>query len=249
MQSEVASSIAQEIKIQLTPQEEAQLADTPRVNPEAYQAYLRGREHAHSGMTLENSQLALEMLQRAVRLDPNHATAYAELARAHSVMYHMGYDRTEERIIRAKEALDRASRLKPDSAETHIASGWFYYLAKKDYDLALKEFARANNQVPNNPEPLWGIAFILRRKGDFEGAVEGLKKGLSLSPRFASRWAELGLTYVVMRRYSDAETCLDRAISIAPDETHTYTFKARNLLLGKADIQQAREILQDISNT
>jgi tetratricopeptide (TPR) repeat protein len=219
------------------------------VNPEAYHAYLRGREDANSGMTLENAQLAVEMLQRAVRLDPNFADAYAELARAHSVMYHMGFDRTEERITRAKEALDRASRLNPDSAEAYIASGWFYYFTKKDYDLALREFAQARKLEPNNSEPLWGSAFILRRMGDFEGAAEGLKAGLTLSPRFSSRWAELGLTYVVMRRYPDAEKYLDRAISIAPDETFTYVFKSRNLLLWRGEIEEARKVIHDIPNT
>jgi serine/threonine protein kinase/tetratricopeptide (TPR) repeat protein len=248
LQSEVASSIAQEIKIQLTPQEGAQLADTPRVNPEAYQAYLRGREHAHSSFTLEDSQLAVEMLQRAVRLDPSYAAAYAELVRAHSVMYHMGYDRTEERITMAKEALDRALRLKPDSAEAHIASGWFYYYAKKDYDLALKEFARAKEQVPNNPDPVTGIAAISRRKGNFEEAVKGWTHALTLSPRDAQPWAELGLTYMGMRSYSDAEKCLDRAISLAPDKTSTYANKALNLLLWKGDTREAREILHDLPN-
>ncbi len=249
LQSEVATSIAQEIKIQLTPQEKAQLADTPRVNPGAYQSYLRGREYAYSGLTFESTQLAIEMFQRAVQLDSSFVAAYAELAKSHSAIYHMGFDRTEKRRTRAKEALDHSLQLAPDSAETNIASGWYYYWARKDYGRALQEFTRAKEQAPNNPEPVWGIAFILRRKGDFEGTVEGLKKGLSLSPRFANRWAELGLTYEAMRRYQDAETCLDRAISIAPNETHHYTWKARNMLLGKADTQQAREILQDNPNT
>ncbi len=244
LQSEVASSIAQEIKIQLTPQEMAQLADTPRVNPEAYQAYLRGIEHAHSSMTLEHSQLAVEMFQRAVRLDPSFVAAYAELARAHSVMYHMGYDRTEERITRAKEVLDRALRLKPDSAEAHIASGWYYYFTKKDYGQALQEFARAKEQAPNNPDPVQGISAITRRKGNFEESVKAAKHALTLSPRNPRFWVELGDTYMIMRRYSDAETCLDRAISIAPDDTGTYAVKAQFLLLRKGDTREAREMLQ-----
>jgi tetratricopeptide (TPR) repeat protein len=249
LQSEVASSIAQEIKIQLTPQEKAQLADTPKVNAEAYQAYLLGREHGSSALTLENLQLAIQMFQRAVQLDPGFADAYAGLTRAHSAMYHMGYDRTEKRITMAKDALDRASLLQPDTAKVHIASGWYYYWTKKDYDRALQEFARAKQQAPNNPDAFWGSAGILRRKGDFERSVEEWKRALILSPRDPIRWQELGSTYVVMRRYADAEISLDRGISIAPDETTLYVFKAHSLLLSKGDIQQAREILRGVLST
>ena len=248
LQSEVASSIAQTIQIQLTPQEKAQLAESPRVNAEAYQAYLSGREHGRASFTLDDLQTSVEMLQRSTQLDPNFVDTYAELCRSHSVIYHMGYDRTENRIAMAKRALDRALQLQPNSANVHIASGWYYYFARKEYDRALQDFTTAKIQAPGNPDPLTGIAAIKRRKGDYEGSVEGWKEVLVLSPRDADRWRELGLTYIGLRRYTEADAALDRAISIAPSNTTIYVNKAR-CLIQSGEIQQARETLAGVQGT
>ncbi|NIM48379.1 MAG: hypothetical protein GTO22_03830, partial [Gemmatimonadales bacterium] len=86
---------------------------------------------------------------RAVDLDPDFALAYARLSMAHSTMWWYFYDRTQERLAMAREAVDQALRLDPDLPEAHEALGMYYYRGHLDYDRALAEFAIAQRSQPN----------------------------------------------------------------------------------------------------
>ena len=87
----------------MTPQEQQRLASAPSVNSDAYQAYLRGMQHAERpGWKFNEDQLAVEMFERAVKLDPGFALAHARLSMAHSAIHHYGFDRTEARAAKSK---------------------------------------------------------------------------------------------------------------------------------------------------
>ena len=85
LQNEVASAIAREIEVKLAPEESAQLSSASKVNPEAYQAYLRGLNYSEGEVIQKNVQLAVEMFQKAVELDPNFAPAHAQLVQGSSL--------------------------------------------------------------------------------------------------------------------------------------------------------------------
>ena len=99
--------------------------------------------------------MAVEMLERAVDLDPSFALAYAELSYAYSQLYHFGHDLTEECQSRARTAADQALELQPELPEAHLALGSYYYYCYKDYDRALEEFAiewrRRGERAPRQP--------------------------------------------------------------------------------------------------
>jgi serine/threonine protein kinase/tetratricopeptide (TPR) repeat protein len=247
LQSEVAQAIAKEIKIKLTPQEEARFASTQPVNPEAYQAYLRGIDRIERiSYSEEDIEIAIQMFKRAVELDPTFALGYAELSKAHSSLYHQGYDQTEDRLTRARAAVDMALKLQPDLSEAHLALGYYYYWVQRAYDRALEEFIIAEKNLPNDPRILEAVAFIWRRQGNFEDGLSNLKRALEISPRDASKAFEVAVTYMALRRYPEAERYYDRSIFLEPDKIYGYVWKAWNYWLWDVSIEKARATLEEM---
>lgn len=243
LQNDVASAIAREVQVKLAPEEAAQLTVAPRVNPHAYEAYLRGLNYSESEITTENMQLAVEMFQQAVDLDPNFAVAYAELSRAQALMYFVD-DPTPERLAKSKAAVDRAFELQPGLAEGHVALGYYYYRGFRDYDRALQEFAIAQKTLPNNKAILAGTGTIYRRQGRFKEALAAELKLLAINPRFTLAAVDVGVTYSLMRNYSEAQRYFELSIFLGPDEDNGYIFSAQNHIRWKGDTKAARQILE-----
>jgi serine/threonine-protein kinase len=247
LQSEVAQAVAREIKIKLTPQEEVRFARTQPINPEAYQAYLRGIDRIErASYSEEDIGMAVQMFERAVELDPSFALAYAELSKAHSGLYHHGYDQTEARLTKARAAVDKALELQPELAEAHLALGYYYYWGHRAYDRALEEFAIAEKNLPNDPSILEAVAYIWRRQGNFEDALSNLKRVSEMNPRDAGTAHEVALTYMALRRYPEAERYYDRSIFLEPDQVASYKNKASNYWLGDGSIEKARTSLEEM---
>jgi len=247
LQNEVASSIAREIQVTLAPAEAAQLASAPQVNPQAYQAYLRGLNYAEGQTSEENIRLAVEMFERAVELDPNFAVAYAELSRARGFLYFV-VDGNPDHLAKAKKAVDRAFELQPRLAEGHVALGYYYYRGFRDYDRALQELMIAQKTLPNNKAILAGTGTIYRRQGKYDEALAAEQKLVAMNPRDALPACDIGITYYLLRRYAEAQRYYDLCISLAPDEENGYDFTAENLMVWKGDIKGARAILNKAPN-
>lgn len=242
LQNEVASAIAREVQVKLAPAEAAQLATAPQVNPQAYQAYLLGLNYSGSLITEENIRLAVEMFEKAVDLDPNFASAYAELSRAQSFLY-FTFDHTAERLAKAKAAVDRAFELQPGFAEGHVALGYYYYWGFRDYNRALQELRIAQKSLPNNKSILAGDGAIYRRQGKFKEALAAHQRLFAINPRDAATAHDIGFTYALMRKYPEAQRYFDLCISLRPDEENGYLSGASNQVRWKGDTKAAREIL------
>ena len=242
LQNEVASAIAKEIQVKLAPEEATQFANASRVNPESYQAYLRGLNYSEGELKEENIRLAMEMYQRAVDLDPNFALAWAALSRAQSFWY-FGYQHTPEILAKAKSSIDRVFALQPDSAEGHISLGFYYYWCFRDYDRALSEWSIAEKKLPNNKLILNGQAAILRRQGKLDQAIQSFHRVFALDPRSSMGAYDLGICYMNIRNYQEAEKYFNLAISLKPDESNGYGASAMNYLSWKGDPAMARAVL------
>ncbi|HSE40324.1 MAG TPA: protein kinase, partial [Acidobacteriota bacterium] len=217
LQNEVASTVAHEIQVKLTPQEKVQLESKPKVSPAAYEAYLRGINYVRRWPREEVLRLGITMLERAIEIDPNFEQAYTGLSMAHSRMYFDVYDNSKDRLAKAKNAVDRAFELEPDLPEGHIALGYYYYFCFRNYEKAFQEFSIAQKSIPNNPDLLMGFASIYKRQGNFPAALQWNKKLFELDPRNAVIVQELGLLYLRTGRYAEAEERFNLSISLAPD--------------------------------
>ena len=113
IQEEIARSIAQALRITLTPQEEQTIARKPTENPLAYDCYLRGRSYARR----ENMDYALQMFEQAIQLDPNFALAHAGIAYMCGMIYQVR-EQSPKWVERGLEACDRATALAPGPARS-----------------------------------------------------------------------------------------------------------------------------------
>ncbi len=244
VQSEIAEKVISQLDITLLEPERRAVEAKPTDNLEAYNAYLKGMDHfGRSGYAEEKYRMAIQMFGRAVELDPEFALAHAKLSEAHSRMVHFGFDRTEERVSMAKEAADRALELQPDLPRAHFALGNYYYYCLKDYAKALKALSVAEKGLPNSIEILKTTAFIRRRQGEFREAIRLLKKAFELSPQDENAALNIGGTYSALREYPEADFYYDRALSLAPDDVYTYTFRALNYWLWDGETKRVLRTL------
>jgi serine/threonine-protein kinase len=186
------------------------------------------------------------MYQKAVDLDPDFTLAYARLSIVHSFMWWLFYDHTQERLAMAKEAVDRALRLDPDLPEAHEASGFYHYWGHLDYDRALAEFAVARASQPNSSDLFAATGYVQRRQGKFVEALANIEQAVGLDPRSATKTNDLAATHCLLRNPVEAGRFYDRAISLSPDRTLPYVWKAGWLHLRlEGSAEKARAVLEE----
>jgi len=246
IQSEVAQEIAQTLEAELSGEEKAELAQPLTANLEAYDYYLRGNGYTVNSTIKQDAEVAVRMYEKAVELDSNFAVAYAALARASIWLYELWGQK--DMVAKAKAAVDRAQALAPDSPETHIALGDYFYRGSRDYDQALEHLTIAQRRRPNDAMIIGLIGWIQRRQGKWQEHVTSLEKAIELNPRYYNPIAYLGSqTYFYMGQYSQAERYLDRAISLAPDTPLAYKGKIMLYKDGYGDTQKARMVVEEAS--
>ncbi len=150
VQDEIARSIAQALRVTLSPQEEKKISEKPTENLQAYDAYLRGRSFARQ----ESLEFAIHMFERAIALDPNFALAYAGLARACAKFYEI-HEQDPRWIEKGMAACNRGLELQPQSPDVLAARARLSYSQKK-YDEAIL-FARMAIDRKNNCEGVYDV--------------------------------------------------------------------------------------------
>jgi len=245
IQSEIATQVLAKLNVTLLASTRDILAAQPTDDFEAYQAYLRARDAAGAAdYNQQSMNLGISLFERAVALDPEFAQAYAELSQLHSRSYHLGFDRTPQRLALARAAADRARTLAPDLPQTHLAFAYYHYWGFKNYPQALAELDAAGEATANDTRFLEARGYILRRQGDYQAAAENLERAFELSPRDPNLALEVANTHLGLWQFEQANRHYDMAIALAPDQIGPYTLKVRNQLLWNGDLAAARSTLQ-----
>jgi len=245
IQTQIAERITESMDIVLLEPERRRLAARPTDNQEAYDYFLRGNDYRRRSGEEQNTQIAIQMYQKAVELDPDFALGYARLSIVHSRMWWFFYDRTQERLAMAKEAVDKALRLDPDLPEAHVALGRYHYWGHLEYDRALAEFAIAQKSQPNNGGLFYGIGSVQRRQGKMREALPNFIKLAELNPRSGVAAYEVAGTYFLLNKPVEAARHFDRAIFLSPDQPNFYADKARWVHLRlEGSTERARAVLE-----
>ncbi len=245
VQSDIAQQVTSALGVALAEPEKQELAEKPTENPEAYDYYLRGRAYYARGYAEQDIVKAIENYSRAVSLDPRFAVAWAALSEAHSEYFWFFFDRTPQRLALAKAAADSALRLSPNLADAHRALGFYYYWGFLDYDRALRELNLALEKRPEDPEVIFAIAAVNRRQGRWDEAVANFKKSVDLDPRSATNSYNLGETYFLARRYSEAAASTNALATYRQAGAHHIVAGARALLRWRGDTSEAYRVLRD----
>jgi len=247
IQSDISAQVAGALGVTLLQPERKSLEARPTENSEAYDAYLRGNDYFRRSYREQDFRIAIQMFERAVQLDPTFALGYARLSEAHSAMYWFHYDHTQERVAKAKTAADEAFRLNPTLSDVHQSYGFYYYWCHLDYENALKEFALAQKDRPNDSRLLLAIGSVQRRQGKMELAAGSMAKATELDPRSSEVARNTSATYRLLRNYPEAGRYLNQAIALAPDLAEGYSEKALTYLIWTGDTRKVREVLQEAS--
>jgi TolB-like protein/class 3 adenylate cyclase/Tfp pilus assembly protein PilF len=247
VESEIAKGIAESLQTTLTGGEEQALAANPTNNPEAYDAYLRGLAfEARSNYSSDALFKAIDFYGLAVQLDPNFALAWARLSGAHALLYFNRGDTTAARRDAAKEALEHAQKLQPNSPETLLFLGYYQYWVLHDYGLAKATFARVSKMLPGNSEVTYALGAIARREGLWTESVAYWERGLALDPRNTALLTEVAWTYAALRQFPTAIKLYDRALDILPDELYLVASKA-SMYQAEGNLPEAAKLLVQVN--
>ena len=228
VEGEVASAIAQQLKVTLTGAEEEGMMRPPTRNPAAYEAYLRGVAIEESQTSSEAPLIqAAAAYNEAVNLDPNFALAWARLGVARSFLASGNVDPAANSPATAKAAVDKAMALDPELGESWLALGAYRYRVARDYPAALQPYEEARRRLPNNSLVLQQTAFLERRLGHWEKGLRHYREAMTLDPRNASvLTSSSGAFFTPMRRYADSQAALDRVLELVPGAEGTIANKA-----------------------
>ena len=248
VESEIARRIAESLQAKLTGSEEQALAFKPTNNPEAYDAYLRGLAIEARSPNLEFPAVmskASDSYEQAVQLDPNFAVAWARLSRVNSLLY-FGHPAETARRDTAKNALENAQNLTPNSPETLLSLGYYQYRVLSDYGAAEGTFARVGEMLPGSSEAPSALGLVTRREGHWEQSVAYFEQALALDPRNEEVIMDAAWTYSILRQFVTALKLYDRALDITPNNPGTMAEKAA-IYQAQGNLQEAARLLSQIS--
>jgi len=224
LQSEVAQEIAQQVRVQLTPQQQARAGSAAPVNPEAYEAYLRARyfwnQRTESGLLK-----SIVLFQRAIDLDPYSAPSYAGLADAYLVIegWTVGIVSPREIEPKATVAVEKALQLDPTMAEAHTVLAGLRH-GRWDWSGAEVEYRRAIELNPNYAHAHQWYSQLLCELGRFDEGVSEADKAHSLDPLNLILGADVGNRLYWARRYTDAIAPLQRTLELDPNFAVAHRF-------------------------
>ncbi len=216
LQAELASAIASAINVQLTPGEASRLASAPTVNPEAHDAYLKGR-YFFNRPSDDNLKKAIEQFNEAIRLSPSFAPAYSGLSDAYTwAAYNEGFMSAVEAKPLAEAAAVRAIELDSLSAEAYTSlatyKAWFEY----DWKGSEQDYRRAIALNPNYAFAHDQFGLMLGLIGRFDEADAQGKRALELDPLSPSAMSDLVATSMYAGRTAQALELARQAAVLDP---------------------------------
>ena len=228
LQSEVARAIADEIRIQVTPDERARLGNRTAVDPAAHVAYLQGL-FLWNRFTGETVKQAIQRYQEALAIDPNYAAAYAGLADSYIMLANHHILPPREGYPLGRKAAERGLSLDESLAELHTSLSWIHRLFDWDWAAAERESLRA---IQLNPGYAFGhsrYALLLSGIGRHEEAIAEAQRAHELDPLNLLTYTVVGDTLFYARRFEDSLTPYRKCLELDPTFGAGHTDLARSL--------------------
>ena len=221
LQGEIVTAITREIKLQLTPQEQERMKSQPTVNPEAYEAYLKGRFHQQK-QTAEDFDIAERYYQLALEKDPNYALAYAGLGSVWMMRGDAGFQAPSETFPKATPFFEKAMELDDSSAEMHVSLANYKNTVQWDWTGTEKEFQRALELNPNLADARFFYAdmlVVLKRNEEWEREI---KRARELDPLNDFKESFYGWHLNYLGRYDEAISIFQSLLSTGPNKSSNY---------------------------
>jgi TolB-like protein len=252
LQSELAQTIAAQLKATLSAGEKAEIWRQPTQDLQAYDLYLRARAalRGEGGVIpRENWNAAIDLLDRAIARDPKFTLAYCLLNEAYVLQYRFGEDHSPQHLAAAKDAAETALRLEPNREEARLALARYYYHGLRDYRRTQHELASLPSSAPHGVDFFTLASQVERRLGQFAPSIRDGEKAVELDPQNASLAASLGQTYSGLRRFRDSERVVNAAIARLHGTRSTGLLVVKNeSAIGMGNLEEAHAALDSIQN-
>src|SRR5437899_1035410 len=244
VESEVAKAIADQLRAKLTGQEEQVIAARSTDNPEAYDAYLRGLAYTlKTGNSPANTIGAQKHLKEAVRLDPKFALAWSLLSYVDALGYlTLTLQPTVPLRQETGQAAETALTLQPNLGEAIMARGYYYYACLKDYDAAVRYFEQARQSLPNSSQIPESLAYVARRRGQWDRSASYFNEAERLDPRNVSLLTQHAQSYMIVRRFPEALRKFDQVLDVIPGDLDTLAQQA-GIAQARGDLPRAAALL------
>ena len=253
LQSELAQTIAAQLKATLSTSEKAEIWKQPTKDLQAYDLYLRARAALRGeggSIPRENWDVAVTLLDKAIARDPKFTLAYCLLNEAYVLQYRFGEDHSPQHLAAAKDAAETALRLEPNSEEPRLALARYYYHGLRDYRRTEEQLSSIPSSTSHEVEFFTLVSLVKRRLGQFAASIREGKKAVELDPQNASLATSLAQTYSGLRRFRDAEGVANAAVARLRGAKSTGVLVAKNeAALGMGNLEEARAALDSIVNT
>jgi TolB-like protein/class 3 adenylate cyclase len=248
VESDIAQEIADALQAKLSPSQASALAAAPTRDTEAYDLFLKAeyqRRQAESTENVDFFDRAETLYRQALARDPNFALAYARLANSRLLRHWFSNRLNPAQLEEVKSNIDRALAIDPNSPEAYLALGMFHYFAHRDYDSALRAVGRAVELQPSNSISRGLRAVIYRRSGEWRRSLAEDERALELDPRDPGIHTDIGGTYGLLRRWSDAERAFNRALALDPHNINASFHLGTIYINGTGDIRRAKRLWEE----
>jgi len=225
LQSEIAKNVSEKLKVRLTGEEEKKLTKTTTVNPEAYQAYLKGKFHGDK-LTMDGNKKAIEFFKQAVEFDPNYALAWSSLSEFYALR---SKEATPIRIRKARSAAEKAIALDPDLAEAHVSLALVMYIFDWDFAGAEKESQTAIRLNSKYATAHHWYGIFLTESGKHDEAIREAKIAVELEPLSRIINISLSIRLLFARRYEEATQQHKKTVETFPEYARGHYWLAISL--------------------
>jgi len=220
LQEQTALKIAGSLNLKLTPQEQQAIQHRDTQNPQAYDAYLRGKALVENPDQLEKLEAARRRFEDALQSDPDYAPALAGLAWVEGQIYR-NIDSNPSHLQRAEQLAQRALAIDPRLSETHLALGTVT-ADKYDYAGAAREFRTATDLDPDNAYAWdllsWALGY--EQPPEAAAAEKAARESLRLQPSLYVAYYHLGRALFLQQRYAEAIAAFEHARELNPTSSY-----------------------------
>jgi len=233
VEDEVAKAVAHEIRVLVTSKQQAELAQSHPVNPEAFDAYLQGYYYFEQD-TPKDTEMSAKYYERATQLDPSYALAWVGLSRVRNWQANTGAIPVEDGHRLAREAVEQALALDPNLAEAHTQMGRIKRQVDFDWAGGNASFQRALALDPENSEVVRTAATSAAMLGRFDEALQLKRRAVALDPLNAESWESRAETEFFMGQLDEAVADFKKALDLNPDVV------AAHVVLSQIYVMQGR---------
>ncbi len=217
LQSDVARAVADEVELALTPEDTARLANAGEVNPQAYEAYLRGVSHMYR-FTPPELDAALHYFEKALETDPDYALAHTGIAFVWVARQQMGLVIPSEATPKAKEAAQRALELDDTLPEVHSIWAGIKTWSDWDWEGGEQAYKRALELKPNFPEALVYYSNLLCYMGRLDEALAMAERAMQLDPFNSVILTISACTLSYLGRFDESIERYQNALETSPND-------------------------------